>query len=51
MGRELGQPGLADGLVARGAGRNWQLERIAALVDGRASRAAGSARCALVLTR
>ena len=31
--RELGQLSLADGLVDGGAGRNWQLERIAALVD------------------
>jgi hypothetical protein len=34
MRRELEQLSLADGLVARGAGRNRQLERIAALVDG-----------------
>ena len=33
MRRELGQLSLADGLVAGGAGRNRQLERIAALVD------------------
>jgi IS5 family transposase len=33
MRRELGQLSLADGLV-EGAGRNRQLERIAALVDG-----------------
>jgi IS5 family transposase len=33
MRRELGQLGLADGLVGGGAGRNRQLERIAALVD------------------
>jgi hypothetical protein len=32
MRRELGQLSLADGLV-EGAGRNRQLERIAALVD------------------
>jgi IS5 family transposase len=31
--RELGQLSLADGLVEGGAGRNRQLERIAALVD------------------
>ena len=35
MRRELGQLSLADGLVAGGAGRNRQLERIAALVDYR----------------
>jgi hypothetical protein len=34
MRRELGKLGLAEGLVARGAGRNRQLEKIAALVDG-----------------
>jgi hypothetical protein len=34
MRREQGQLSLADRLVARGAGRNRQLERIAALVDG-----------------
>ena len=34
MRRELGQLGLADGLVEGGAGRNRQLERIAAVVDG-----------------
>ena len=33
MRRELGQLSLADGLVEGGAGRNRQLERIAALVD------------------
>ena len=33
MWRELGQLSLADGLVEGGAGRNRQLERIAALVD------------------
>jgi hypothetical protein len=33
MRRELGQLGLADGLVDGGAGRNRQLERITALVD------------------
>jgi IS5 family transposase len=33
MRRELGQLSLADGLVAGGAGRNRQLEKIAALVD------------------
>jgi transposase, IS5 family len=33
MRRELGQLSLADGLVDGGAGRNRQLERIAALVD------------------
>ena len=33
MRRELGQLSLADGLVDSGAGRNRQLERIAALVD------------------
>jgi transposase, IS5 family len=33
MRRELGQLSLADGLVEVGAGRNRQLERIAALVD------------------
>jgi transposase, IS5 family len=33
MRRELGQLSLADGLVEGGAGRNKQLERIAALVD------------------
>jgi IS5 family transposase len=33
MRRQLGQLGLADGLVEGGAGRNRQLERIAALVD------------------
>ena len=33
MRRELGQLGLADGLVDGGAGRNRQLEKIAALVD------------------
>jgi transposase, IS5 family len=33
MRRELGQLSLADGVVAGGAGRNRQLERIAALVD------------------
>jgi IS5 family transposase len=33
MRRDLGQLSLADGLVAGGAGRNRQLERIAALVD------------------
>jgi IS5 family transposase len=33
MRRELGQLSLADGLVEAGAGRNRQLERIAALVD------------------
>ena len=33
MRRQLGQLGLADGLVDGGAGRNRQLERIAALVD------------------
>jgi IS5 family transposase len=33
MRRELGQLCLADGLVAGGAGRNRQLEKIAALVD------------------
>jgi transposase, IS5 family len=33
MRRELGQLCLADGLVEGGAGRNRQLERIAALVD------------------
>jgi len=33
MRRELGQLSLADGLVAGGAGRNRQLERLAALVD------------------
>jgi hypothetical protein len=33
MRRELGQLSLADGLVARGARRNRQLERIAALVE------------------
>jgi transposase len=33
MRRELGQLSLADGLVAGGAGRNRQLERIASLVD------------------
>jgi IS5 family transposase len=33
MRRELGQLSLADGLVGGGAGRNRQLERIAALVD------------------
>jgi hypothetical protein len=31
--RELGQPCLADGLVAGGAGRSRQRKRIAALVD------------------
>jgi hypothetical protein len=36
MRRELGQLSLADGLV-EGAGRNWQLERIGALVDWRRS--------------
>ena len=33
MRRELGQLSLADGVIAGGAGRNRQLERIAALVD------------------
>jgi transposase, IS5 family len=33
MRRELGQLSLADGLVEGGAGRNRQLEKIAALVD------------------
>jgi len=33
MRREPGQLSLADGLVEGGAGRNRQLERIAALVD------------------
>jgi transposase, IS5 family len=33
MRRELGQLSLADGMVEGGAGRNRQLERIAALVD------------------
>src|ERR671918_1140986 len=33
MRRQLGQLGLADGLVDVGAGRNRQLEKIAALVD------------------
>ena len=33
MRRELGQLSLADGLLEGGAGDNWQLERIAALVD------------------
>jgi len=33
MRRDLGQLSLADGLVAGGAGRNRQLEQIAALVD------------------
>jgi IS5 family transposase len=33
MRRQLGQLGLADGLVDGGAGRNRQLERIAALVE------------------
>jgi IS5 family transposase len=33
MRRELGQLSLADGVVEGGAGRNRQLERIAALVD------------------
>ncbi len=33
MRRELGQLSLADGLVEGGAGRNRQLERIAALVE------------------
>jgi len=33
MRRELGQLSLADGLIEGGAGRNRQLERIAALVD------------------
>jgi transposase, IS5 family len=33
MRRELGQLSLADGLLEGGAGRNRQLERIAALVD------------------
>jgi IS5 family transposase len=33
MRRELGQLSLADGLVDSGAGRNRQLDRIAALVD------------------
>ena len=33
MRRELGQLSLADGLVERSAGRNRQLEKIAALVD------------------
>jgi IS5 family transposase len=33
MRRELGQLSLADGLVAGGAGRNRQLEKITALVD------------------
>jgi IS5 family transposase len=33
MRRELGQLSLADGLVAGGAGRNRQLERIGSLVD------------------
>jgi IS5 family transposase len=33
MRRELGQLSLADGLVGGGAGRNRQLERIAALVE------------------
>jgi hypothetical protein len=33
MRRELGQFSLADGLVDSGAGRNRQLEKIAALVD------------------
>jgi transposase, IS5 family len=33
MRRELGQLGLADGLVGGGAGRNRQLAKIAALVD------------------
>jgi IS5 family transposase len=33
MRRELGQLSLADGLAAGGAGRNRQLEKIAALVD------------------
>jgi len=33
MRRDLGQLSLADGLVAGGAGRNRQLEKIAALVD------------------
>src|SRR5918994_6955087 len=33
MRRELGRLSLADGLVDGGAGRNRQLERIAALVD------------------
>jgi transposase, IS5 family len=33
MRRELGQLSLADGVVAGGAGRNRQLERIAALVE------------------
>ena len=37
MRRELGQLSLADGLVEGGAGRNRQLEKIAALVDGRRS--------------
>ena len=35
MRRELGQLSLADGLVEGGAGRNRQLERIAALVPVR----------------
>jgi hypothetical protein len=34
MRRGLGQMSLADGLVGGGAGRNRQLEKIAALVDG-----------------
>ena len=33
MRRELGQLSLADGLVEGGAGRNRELEQIAALVD------------------
>jgi len=35
MRRELGQLSLADGLVEGGAGRNRQLEQIAALMDWR----------------
>jgi hypothetical protein len=39
MRRELGQLSLADGLAGGGAGRNRQLEQIAALVDWAASSA------------